>query len=67
MWSVRHGRLYCGAEPVAVRRVVVELVAGPREGPVDPAKARTMIRMERALSLRSLSRHITGDDAPAVL
>lgn len=67
MWSVRHGRLYCGAEAVAVRRVVVELVAGAAQGPVDPAKARTMIRMERALSLRSLSRQIAGQGPSADL
>ena len=67
MWSVRQGHLYCGDEPVAVRRVVVEMVAGRAEGPVDPAKARTMVRMERALSLRSLSQHIAGDGAPGVL
>ena len=55
MWTVRGGRLYCGGDPVAVRRVVVELVVGSAEGPVTPVQARTMIRMERALSLRSLS------------
>lgn len=55
MWSVKDGRLYCGAEPVAVRRVVVEIVAGSRKGPIEEAKARTMIRMERALSIRCLS------------
>ena len=55
MWTVKGGRLYCGADPVAVRRVVVELVARNTRGPVSEAQARTMIRMERALSLRSLS------------
>ena len=58
MWSVKHGRLFCGADAVGVRRVVVELVAGRTQGPVGPDKARTMIRMERALSLRALSRQI---------
>ena len=55
MWNVRDGRLYCGPDLVAVRRVVVELVAPGTRGPVSEARARTMIRMERALSLRSLS------------
>jgi len=58
MWSVRQGRLFCGADPVGVRRVIVEMVAGRAEGPISPDKARTMIRMERALSLRALSRQI---------
>ena len=58
MWSVKQGRLFCGADPVGVRRVIVELVAGRAEGPIRPDKARTMIRMERALSLRALSRQI---------
>lgn len=65
MWTVQRGRLFCGADAVAVRRVVVELVAGKAEGPVPPEKARTMIRMERALSLRGLSRLLAGD-APAL-
>jgi hypothetical protein len=38
--------------------VVVELVAGRTEGPVPEEKARHMIRMERALSLRGLSRSL---------
>jgi len=59
MWNVREGRLYCGAEPVAVRRVVVEIVAGGSAGPIAEAKARTMIRMERALSIRCLSELLT--------
>ena len=59
MWSVKQGRLYCGAEAVAVRRVVVELVAGRAEGPLSEVKARRMIRMERALSLLSLSKQIS--------
>jgi hypothetical protein len=67
MWSVKHGRLYCGAEPVAVRRVVVELVAGRAQGALSPEKARTMIRMERALSLRSLTQVISGEAPPAAL
>jgi hypothetical protein len=58
MWSIRDGKLYCGRDPVAVRRVVVELVAGRTEGPVPEEKARHMIRMERALSLRGLSRSL---------
>ena len=65
MWSVRQGRLFCGTEMVAVRRVVVELVAARTEGPLPDEKARTMIRMERALSLRGLSRLIAGDAPPA--
>lgn len=59
MWSVRQGRLYCGADAVAVRRVVVELLAGRTEGPLDPATARRMIRLERALSLLGLSKQIS--------
>lgn len=59
MWSVRQGRLWFGAEAVAVRRVVVELVVGGMEGPLSPEQARRMIRMERALSLRSLTDLIT--------
>lgn len=60
MWSVRDGKLFCGAEAVAVRKVVVEMVAGRGAGPVPPDKARTMLRMERALSLRGLSRQLSG-------
>ncbi len=55
MWNVKNGRLYCGTDPVAVRRVVVEMVAGRTQGAVPESKARTMIRMERALSIRCLS------------
>jgi len=55
MWTVKEGRLYCGRDPVAVRRVVVEIVVGRLTGPVSEQKARHMIRMERALSLRDLS------------
>lgn len=55
MWSVKGGKLYCGSEPVPVRRVVVEMVAGRGEGPIGDSQARHMIRMERALSLRDLS------------
>lgn len=54
-WSVKDGRLYCGPDPVGVRRVVVQMVAGRAEGPIPEGKARSMIRMERALSLRGLS------------
>jgi hypothetical protein len=57
-WSVRHGKLYCGRDLVAVRRVVVEMVAGRTEGPIVEEKARQMIRMERALSLRGLSQSL---------
>ena len=60
MWSVKDGRLFCGPEAVSVRRVVVELVAGGKPGPVRPDQARTMLRMERALSLRGLSRQLSG-------
>ncbi|HEX7897729.1 MAG TPA: hypothetical protein VF950_08200 [Planctomycetota bacterium] len=55
---MKQGRLFCGTDAVGVRRVVVELVAGRTQGPVGPDKARVMIRMERALSLRALSRQI---------
>ncbi len=65
MWSVRQGRLFCGTEMVAVRRVVVELVAARVEGPLPPHKARTMIRMERALSLQGLTRLIEGGSTSA--
>jgi hypothetical protein len=58
IWSVRDGKLYCGQDPVAVRRVVVEMVAGRTEGEIPEEKARSMIRMERALSLRGLSRSL---------
>jgi len=55
MWTVKDGRLYCGRDPVAVRRVVVQMVVGGAEGPVPGDKVRCMLRMERALSLRDLS------------
>jgi hypothetical protein len=58
MWTIRDGKLYCGRDAVAVRRVVVQMVAGRAEGPVTEEKARNMIRMERALSLRGLSRSL---------
>jgi hypothetical protein len=61
MWTVRQGRLFCGADAVSVRRVVVELVAGRTEGPLPPEKARRMIRMERALALQGLSRQLGRD------
>jgi len=57
-WSVKDGRLYCGRDPVGVRRVVVEMMVGRNEGPVSEEKARHMIRMERALSLRTLSQSL---------
>lgn len=57
-WSVKDGRLFCGQDPVGVRRVVVEMVAGRTEGPVSEEQARHMIRMERALSLRGLSQSL---------
>jgi hypothetical protein len=60
-WSVKDGRLYCGRDLVGVRRVVVELVAGRNEGPVSEEKARHMIRMERALSLRGLTQSLRED------
>lgn len=55
MWTVKDGRLFCGRDPVAVRRVVVELVVGRACGEVREEKAKCMIRMERALSLRDVS------------
>ena len=58
IWSVRDGKLYCGPDPVGVRRVLVEMVAGRTEGAIPEEKARAMIRMERALSLRGLSRSL---------
>ena len=58
VWSVRDGTLYCGPDPVAVRRVLVEMVAGAVTGTIPEEKARAMIRMERALSLRGLSRSL---------
>ena len=58
VWSVKNGRLYCGRDPVGVRRVVVEMVVGGASGPVPEEKARHMIRMERALALRGLSQSL---------
>jgi hypothetical protein len=63
VWSVRDGKLYCGRDPVAVRRVVVEIVAGRVTGTIPEEKARSMIRMERALSLRGLSRSLEEGSA----
>ena len=60
MWTIRDGKLYCGRDAVAVRRVVVEMVVGRVEGPVPDEKARHMIRMERALSLRGLTQSLQG-------
>ena len=62
-WSVKDGRLYCGRDLVGVRRVVVQMVAGRTEGPVPEEKARHMIRMERALSLRTLSQSLRDSEA----
>jgi hypothetical protein len=59
MWNVKEGRLYFGTEPVAVRRTVVEMVAGRCAGPIAEERVRTMIRMERALSIRGLSESLT--------
>ena len=61
-WSVKDGRLYCGLDPVAVRRMVVEMVAGRASGPISEAKVRRMIRMERALSLRALSQSLREEE-----
>ena len=61
-WIVKDGRLYCGRDPVGVRRVVVELVVGRSEGPVPEEKARHMIRMERALTLRGLSESLREEE-----
>lgn len=55
MWSVKDGRLYWRRDLIAVRRVVVELVMGRRKGPPSDDMVRTMVRMERALSLRNLT------------
>ena len=57
-WSVKDGRLFCGRDPVGVRRVVVEMVVGRNEGPVSDETARHMIRMERALTLRGLTQSL---------
>lgn len=62
MWTVRDGRLYCGRDPVAVRRVVVEMVAGRTLGPIPEEQARHMLRMERALSLRGLSESLRQEN-----
>lgn len=65
MWTVKDGRLFCGRDPVAVRRVVVEIVVGHASGPVSDDKVRCMIRIERALSLRDLSGGLSrGADNP---
>lgn len=58
MWNVKDGKLYCGRDAVAVRRVVVQMVVGRSTGPVPDEKARQMLRMERALSLRGLSQSL---------
>ena len=58
MWNVKDGKLYCGRDAVAVRRVVVQMVVGRSTGPVPEEKARQMLRMERALSLRGLSQSL---------
>jgi hypothetical protein len=58
MWTVKEGKLFCGRDPVAVRRVVVQMVMGRASGPVPEEKARRMLRMERALSLRGLSQSL---------
>ena len=65
MWSVRAGRLYCGRDLVAVRRVVVERMAGRTVGPVADGMARHMIRMERALSLYSLAQSLSRKEGMA--
>ena len=65
MWTVKDGRLYCGRDPVAIRRVIVQMVVGRASGPVPEDKARCMIRMERALSLRDLSIGLArGEETP---
>jgi len=63
MWSVKDGKLYVDGEPVAVRRVVVEMVVKRRQGPVTEDQARHMIRMERALSLQGLSESLAPEEA----
>ena len=63
MWNVRDGKLYCGRDPVAVRRVIVEMVVGRLSGPVPDEKARHMIRMERALSLRGLTQSLRDGES----
>ena len=65
MWSVRDGRLYCGRDLVAVRRVVVERMVGRVAGPVADGQARDMIRMERALSIYSLSQSLNRKEGMA--
>jgi hypothetical protein len=55
MWNVKNGKLYCGAETVAVRRGIVASVGRGSDGPVAPEKARRMVAVERALSLARLT------------
>lgn len=65
MWTVKDGRLYLDGEPVGIRRAVVEMVARRRQGAVTEEQARTMIRMERAISLQDLSASLApGEAAP---
>lgn len=63
MWKVKDGRLYCGGEPIAVRRVIVEMVMRRSKQPPTDEMVRHMLRMERAMSLRGLSSQLT-DSAP---
>lgn len=65
MWTVKNGRLFCGRDPVAVRRVVVQMVAGGSSGPVSDEKVRCMIRMERALSLRDVAGGLAREEETA--
>jgi hypothetical protein len=65
MWTVKDGRLYLNGEPVGVRRALVEMVVRRRQGTVTEEQARTMIRMERAVSLQDLSASLApGEAAP---
>jgi len=63
MGNVKYGKLYCGRDAVADRRVIVEMVVGRTTGPVADDKARHMIRMERALSLRGLTQSLRDEES----
>ena len=58
MWKVKRGRLYRGTEPVAIRRVIVQMVMKRKEIVPTAKMVRQMVRLERALSLRGLSRSL---------
>ncbi len=55
MWNLKKGKLYCGKDTVAVRRVLVNSVSGKSDGPVRAHEARKMITLERRLLLEQLA------------